>query len=469
MRFLGMSLATVAMIALAAPAAHAQTVSFSKEIVPIFREHCSQCHNSRQATGGFSVSTFAGIDKGGKGGKVLAPKPEDSRLVKLLEGTAQPKMPPAGPLKKELIAKIRTWITQGGKSDVDANAVVVPESSVPSIKVPVIKVRVPSLPEATALAWSKDNKFLAIGGYKVVTIVDPTSGKVIGELKGHSDKIHDLHFSPDGKWLAAAGGPPAQQGEVKLWDTATWKEGRTLVGHSDYIYSCSFSPDGKQMATASYDKTVKLWDLTTGAESKTLKDHADAVYAVAYSPDGKLLATGSADRSVKVWDVGSGKRIYTLAGHTDMVFDLSWNQKGNQLTSVGADKTVRTYNVNAQAGNQARVSNHDRTVNAVAYSPDGNMMATVSDDKSCKIWNTANGSATQTLKDLGDGLISVEFSPDSKMVAVGGFDGTVRIFNTADGKIVSTVIDLPKAAAPVAAPVAPVKPAPAKPTAAPKK
>lgn len=427
--------------------AHAQaTVSFSKDLVPILKEQCVKCHNARQPQGGFAVSSFALIEKGGKGGKVLAAKAEESRLIKYLEGTLKPQMPIGSPLPKAQIDKFKAWVNQGAKADVDVNAMVIPDSAIPAVKVPVIKLKIPILPQAASLAWSKDNKVLAIGTYKTVRLVDPATGQTIRELAGHADVIHNLQFSPDGKLLAAAGGPPALQGEVKIWEVETGKEVRTILGHNDFIYSCSWSPDGKNLATASYDKLVKIWDVTTGAEVKTLKDHADAVYAVAFNPTGNLLASGSADRSVKVWDVASGKRIYTLTGHGDIVFSLAWNKTGNQITSVGADKTLRIWNVNAQNGNQAQnTSAHEKSINDVAYSPDGSMMATASDDKTVKIWKPGSGSPVQTIKDLPDAMLSVAFSPDNKLVAVGGFDGTVKIYTVADAKLQSTVIDLPKA------------------------
>src|SRR5213595_877389 len=93
-------------------AARAQAVSFSKDIVPILRENCAKCHNARQTTGGLSVVSYAGIEKGGK---ILAAKPEESRLIKYLTGELKPQMPPTGPLKPEQIAKIKTWISQGAK------------------------------------------------------------------------------------------------------------------------------------------------------------------------------------------------------------------------------------------------------------------------------------------------------------------------------------------------------------------
>lgn len=466
MRFvMGVVAAGVALLA-SPGVARAQSVSFSKEIVPILREQCAKCHGAKNPQGGFSVVSYANLAKGGRGGKEIAPKADDSRLIKYLEGALKPQMPIGSPLPKEQIAKFKAWINQGAKPDVSPDAVVINETSIPVVKVPRIALKVPVLPQAAALAWSKDNKILAIGTYQVVHLADPASGQTIRDLKGHADVVHDLRFSPDGKKLAAAGGLPAQQGEIKIWDVATGRLLTTISGHSDFIYTCSWSPDGKQIASGSYDKTIKIWDAEKGTEIKTLKDHADAVYAVAFNPQGNLLASGSADRSVKVWDVASGKRIYTLSGHGDIVFSLAWNPAGTQITSTGADRTVRTWNVNAQAGNQARnVTGHDKTVNEVCYSPDGSLMATVSDDKTVKIWNAGNGSNTKTIGDQPDAMLSVTFSPDNKQVAVGSFDGTVRIYNAADGKLVTTVIDLPKPPAKVAAkPEAPKAPA-AKPAA----
>jgi len=470
--YLGLTTAAAALLVQGPAGAQAGNVSFSKDLVPILKESCVKCHSTRQPQGGFAVSSFALIEKGGKGGKSLAPKPEDSRLIKYLEGTLKPKMPIGGSLTKPQIDKFKAWIAQGSKSDVDVNALVIPDSAIPEIKVPVIKLKVPILPQAASLAWSKDNKVLAVGTYKTVRLVDPSTGQTVRELAGHADVIHNLQFSPDGKLLAAAGGPASLQGELKIWDVATGALVKTIVGHTDFIYSCAWSPDNKNIATASYDKLVKIWDVTSGAEVKTLKDHADAVYGVAYNPAGNLLASASADRSVKVWDVATGKRIYTLTGHGDIVFSVAWSPAGNQLCSVGADKTLRVWNVNAQNGNQAQNTGaHGKSVNEVAYSPDGSMMATASDDKTVKIWKPGNGSPIQTIKDLPDAMLSVAFSPDNKLVAAGGFDGSVKIYVVADGKLQSTIIDLPKPPEPKVDPAKPKTeaPKPADPKAAPAK
>ena len=107
--------------------------------------------------------------------------------------------------------------------------------------------------------------------------------------------------------------PPAANGVVPL------------RGHSDLVYSIAFSPDGEQVATASFDGTLKVWDAVSGKDLKTFgggpNGHQGQVLSVAISPNGTLLASGSSDNTARIWDFPTSKALkeFTFADGVESV------------------------------------------------------------------------------------------------------------------------------------------------------
>jgi WD40 repeat protein/serine/threonine protein kinase len=268
---------------------------------------------------------------------------------------------------------------------------------------------------------------------------DAATGQELVSAKSPTGSVHGVCFSPDGRRLATGSigndrqGKPLP-GEVKLRDATTGREVLSLKGHTDGLTSVCYSPDGRRLASASGDTTVKLWDAATGQEVRTLQGHTDAVTGVCFGHDGRHLASASTDGTVRVWDAATGQEVHTLQGHTGWVLSVCFSPDGRRLASGGSDDIVRVWD--AATGQELRaLKGHTGRVAGVCFSPDGRRLASASWDQTVKLWDAATGLEVLSLKGHADSSVwSVCFSPDGRRLASAGADGTVRVWDAAKGR-----------------------------------
>jgi len=414
--------------------------NYDKNVEPIFQKKCADCHNHAVRQGGLSLDSYEALMNGGKHGAVVIPgKSAESRMIKMIEGSIQPRMPIGEALTGEEVKIIKAWIDAGapGPTGIPAQPANEPSNlNLPSkSNIPAIKPVSPVKAAVGSLAFHPGGIMVAVGRYQEVELVDATKKSIIGKLAGHAEQIRALAFSPDGKLLAAAGGNPAQFGEIKIWSIADRREALSIRGHRDNIFAVAFSADGSKLATCSYDRLIKLWDVVTGKEIKTLKDHTDAVFSVAFSPDGKRLASASADRTVKIWDTATGQRIYTLSDSLDAVNTVAWSPSGRLLAAAGADRAIRVWELGDNEGRQIKsLIAHEDAVNQIAFSPDGKTLASTGADKRIKIWDFSRLEEIHTTGIQPDWVFALSFSPDGKRLAIGRYDGSIAFYDTATGK-----------------------------------
>ena len=119
------------------------------------------------------------------------------------------------------------------------------------------------------------------------------------KITGHTDTIHSVSFSPDGKHLVTA----SRDGTARIWNAESLCEEGTLKGHTQDVYSAVCSHDGTRIVTASGDSRAMIWDAQTMTEMGELKGHQGAVLSAVFSPDDSRIATCSRDGTVRIWDV----------------------------------------------------------------------------------------------------------------------------------------------------------------------
>ncbi len=248
-----------------------------------------------------------------------------------------------------------------------------------------------STPSGPVFAIAAADGALAVagGGYKkhgFVEIWDYETGKRLGELEGHSDRVIALAASPKGGLLASAG----LDREVKIWNIYKLTLIKALPRSTAPIRGLAFSPSGTTLAAATNDGMIELWDVENGKKRFEIQAHSPTAACVAFSPDGRTIVSGGSDHQVKLWRVKDGALFSTLVGHSAPVRSVDFSPDGKRIVSGGLDLKVRLWD--AVVGREIlELDGHSGPgpVTRAIFSPDGGRIASGGWDKAVRIWDSS--------------------------------------------------------------------------------
>ncbi len=294
-----------------------------------------------------------------------------------------------------------------------------------------------SAPVITALAGSRDGKYIAAAGDDhAIRIVESATGKTIQTVIGHKDWIQSLLFvypaaeSTDGNIDASEVLTPelysaGHDGRVLRWKFTFPLEAQEVAIVPYAVRSISISREKQLLAIGGYSDEVLLYDLAREQYVERLKCSSDDQRAVRFSPDGSRVLSGSRDGEIIVWDTASGEALARYHEHHARIHTAVFSSDGSWITSAGEDRRIVRYDL----VNQRVLWNHELALSKMMSLCLINdyLAAVAGADNRIRLFDTQTNAIVAEM--LGHaGTVAVLSSCGDSLLS-GSFDTTVRLWD----------------------------------------
>uniref|UniRef100_A0A673LR55 U4/U6 small nuclear ribonucleoprotein Prp4 n=1 Tax=Sinocyclocheilus rhinocerous TaxID=307959 RepID=A0A673LR55_9TELE len=255
---------------------------------------------------------------------------------------------------------------------------------------------------------------------------------LVRTLRGHNTNVGAISFHPQATLTLEESdvnmASCAVDGSVKLWSLDSDEPVADIEGHSMRVARVAWHPSGRFLGTTCYDNSWRLWDLEVQEEILHQEGHSKGVHDLHFHPDGSLAGTGGLDAFARVWDLRTGRCIMFLEGHHKEIYSINFSPNGFHVATGSGDNTCKVWDLR-QRRCMYTIPAHENLVSSVKFQPnDGHFLLTGAYDNIAKVWTHPGWSPLKTLAGHEGKVMGLDLSPDGQLIATCSYDRTFKLW-----------------------------------------
>ncbi len=269
--------------------------------------------------------------------------------------------------------------------------------------------------------------------------LDDIQPNVVFTVEQYTSFIQDVVFSPSGAWFATASrAPHNKENTIRIWDSETGKLLGELSGHSRAIFKLAAFPGDRTLASVSADGTARLWNISTSEcllviPAPVRQDRNLYFRSIAVSSDGQQLIAGANNGSLFACDVETGAIAELGSAHDHPILDLAYSSNGKFFVAASSDQTVSIWNAQTRE-KRISLSGKSGAVTGICISPDNLTIGSVATDGTIRLWDPQTGQLIRILGRSSRPLLGINISPNGQYISAVGMDEDVCLWNVKTGR-----------------------------------